>query len=183
MMILANIASSCRAYASRLLNKAEQNYDVTTCQSLSVVWALRHFCELILQYKIHVLTDHCTVTEIFKGNNFTGKLARWQLIIQEFNPTFSFTPGKANAVADALSHNNIAHVSLIIDGSTMPTAEDFKKYKCSDTSCASLLYYFESGDPSNLPKLHVNVESFFLQDDHLYKSSSASPDDINERFT
>ena len=90
---------------SRLLNKAEQNYDVTTRERLPVIWALRHFRDLILWYMIHVLKEHYAVTEIFKGKNVTGKLAHSQSTIQEFNTTFSFSPVKANAVADALSRN------------------------------------------------------------------------------
>ena len=35
------------------LIKAEQNYDVTTRESLSVILSLRHFREFILGYKIH----------------------------------------------------------------------------------------------------------------------------------
>ena len=46
------------AYSGRLLNKAKQNYDVTQCENLSVILALRHFRELILGYKILILTDH-----------------------------------------------------------------------------------------------------------------------------
>ncbi len=87
---------SVLTYASRLLNKAEENYDVTKRESLAVIWTLRNFRELILGYKIHVHTDHYAVTETFKGNNFTGQFARWHLTIQEFNPTFSYIPGKAN---------------------------------------------------------------------------------------
>ena len=59
------------AYSSRLLNIVEQNYELTTCESLSVIWSLRHFSEFNIGYKIHVLT------EIFKGKNSTGKFARW----------------------------------------------------------------------------------------------------------
>ncbi len=100
------------AYASRFLNEAEQNYGVTKRESLAVIWALRHFRELILGYKIHVHTDHYAVKEIFKSNNFTVQFARWQPTIQEFNPTFSYIPGKANSVIDALSRN-IATISAI----------------------------------------------------------------------
>lgn len=63
------------AYNSRLLNKAEQNYDVTNLESLSVIWALRHFRELILGYRINVLKDQYAVTEILKDNSLTGKFA------------------------------------------------------------------------------------------------------------
>ncbi len=90
-------------FASRLLNQAEHNYDVTKHESLAVIRALCHFRERSLGYKIHVHTDHYAVTETFKGNNFTGQFARWYLTIQEFNPTISYIPGKANSAADVLS--------------------------------------------------------------------------------
>ncbi len=88
------------AFASRLLNKAELNYSVTHKEALGVVWALRHFKDLILGYRIHVPTDYYiyAVTELFKGNSLTGKFARWQLTVQEFNPSFSYIPGKCNSV-------------------------------------------------------------------------------------
>ncbi len=93
------------AYASRLLNPAEQNYSVTDRESLAVVWALRHFRDIILGYQVHVLTDHYAVTEMFKGKNLTGKYARWYLTVQEYNPKFSHIPGRINKVADALSRH------------------------------------------------------------------------------
>ena len=144
----------------------QQNYVLTTHESLSVTWSLRHFRELILGYKVHVLTDHYPVTEIFKVQHLTGKFARWQLTIQESNLKFCFILGNVNAVADSLLRN-IAPVFLITDELTMPTAENFKTHQRLDPLCASHLYYLDSGDPSNLPKLHVNVDLFFLQDDLL----------------
>ncbi len=111
------------AYASRLLNKAEQNYEVTKRESFAVIWALRHFRELILGYKIHVYTDNYAVTETFKGNNFTGQFARWHLTIREFNPTFLYISGKANSVANALSCN-VATISSITENPAMPTMDE-----------------------------------------------------------
>ncbi len=81
------------AYASRKLNRTEQNYSVTQQESLAVVWALKHFKDIIFGYQVHVLTDPGPVTELFKGKNLSGKLARWQLIIQDFNLTFQYLPG------------------------------------------------------------------------------------------
>lgn len=52
-------------YASCLLNKAEQNCDVTNSEGLVVILALRHFRELILGYRFHVYIDHHAVAEIF----------------------------------------------------------------------------------------------------------------------
>ncbi len=104
------------AYASRLLNKAEQNYDVTKHESLSVIWAICH-----LGYKIHVHTDHYAVTE-----SFTGQFAHWHLTIQEFDPTISYIPGKANSVADALSCN-VATISVMTENPAMPTMDEIRK--------------------------------------------------------
>ncbi len=60
------------AYASRTLTPAESNYSVTQQETLAVVWALKHFRDIILGYPITVYTDHAAVTELFKGKNLTG---------------------------------------------------------------------------------------------------------------
>ncbi len=106
-------------------------------ESLAVIWALRPFRELIFYYKIHVHTGHYAVTETFKGNSFTGQFARWQLMIQEFNPTFSYIPGKVNPVTDALSRN-VAPVSAVVDHVAMPTIDEIKRHQHSDRSVLML---------------------------------------------
>ncbi len=55
------------AYASRILNQAESNYSVTHQETMAVVWALKHFWNIILGYSIAVFTDHAAVTELFTG--------------------------------------------------------------------------------------------------------------------
>ncbi len=72
------------AYASHTLNKAESNYSTTHLEALAVVWALRHFRDIIYGYQIHVRTDHAAVVELFNTKTLTGKLARWSLIVQDF---------------------------------------------------------------------------------------------------
>ncbi len=79
------------AYASRTLNQAETNYSVTHQETLAIVWALKHYRDIILGYPITVFT------------NLTGRLTRWYLTIQEFGPTFKYLPGRSNVVADSLS--------------------------------------------------------------------------------
>ncbi len=114
------------AYASRLINKAEQNYDTTNRESLALIWALCHLRKLVLGYMIHVHSDHYVITETFRGNNFTGQFARWHLTIQEFNPTISYITGKLNSVADAPSRN-IATISVMTENSAMPTTDEIRK--------------------------------------------------------
>ncbi len=91
------------AFASRTLNKAESNYSTTHLEALAVVWALRHFRDIIYGYEIKVRTDHSAVVELFNAKPLTGKLGRWSLIVQDFNPSFAHVPGAVNNGADALS--------------------------------------------------------------------------------
>ena len=172
----ANGKSRAVAFASRLLNAAERNYSVTDREALAVVWSLRHFRDLILGYRIHVLTDHSAVTELFKGKNLSGKFARWQLTVQEYGPTFGYIPGKANTVADALSRN-VAPVTLLTPSHSLPTLDDIRSLQKTDQFCSSIIYYLNSGDGSTLPKLPMSPDSFVLQDDVLYKSSNIPSED------
>ncbi len=82
------------AYASRTLNKAETNYATTHLEALVVVWALKHFRDIIHGYDVR--RDHAAVVELFNTKSLTGKLAHWSLVVQDFNPTFSHVPGIIN---------------------------------------------------------------------------------------
>ncbi len=84
------------AYASRTLNSADCNYSVTDNETLAVVWALKHYRDVIFGYEVTMFNDHSAVAELFhsKGRNLSSELARWYLTIKEFHPTFKYVPGK-----------------------------------------------------------------------------------------
>ncbi len=102
------------AYAIRVLTAAESGYSVTHLEALAVVWALKHFRDITFGYPISVYTDHIAVTQLFHDKNLTGRLVRWYLTIQQFEPTFKYLLGKADTVADAISRNiPVAAVNVI----------------------------------------------------------------------
>ncbi len=63
------------AYACRLLNSAESKYSATHLEALAVLWAFKHFRNIIFVYPITVYKDHSSVTQLFSGKNLTGPLA------------------------------------------------------------------------------------------------------------
>ncbi len=83
------------AYASRVLTSPESKYSLTHLEALAVVWALRHFTDIIFGYSVTVYTNHTAVTQLFHGKNLTGRLARWYLTIQQFEPTLKYLNSKA----------------------------------------------------------------------------------------
>ncbi len=72
-------------------------------ETLSLVWAVRHFRPHLLGYPCVVYTDHLACLSIHNSSKPSGKLARWALIVQEFDLTLKHRPGKSNTDADALS--------------------------------------------------------------------------------
>ncbi len=125
------------AHASRTLSDAESRYSMTHLEALAVIWALKHFRDIIYGYSNTLYTDHSAVTQLFKGKNLSGRLARWFLTIEEFNPVMKYLPGKANLVADALSRNvPVAFVETIHNFSL----QDLSVAQCSDPVWSAVIY-------------------------------------------
>ncbi len=182
------------AYASRTLNKAETNYSTTHLEALAVVWALKHFRDLIHGYNIIVRTDHAAVVELFNTKSLTGKLGCWSLVVQDFAPTFAHVPGAVNHVADSLSRyigavedeeiEAAAAVATSLDTALNDSIRDAQR---EDPFCQPLLYYLHSDDPTHLPKLPIPLPEFDLNENllvrHTYISSKQGPNrDVTQIF-
>ncbi len=165
------------AFVSRVLNSAESKYSVTHLEALAVVWALKHFRDIVYGFPITVYTDHSAVTQLCSRKNLTGRLARWYLTIMQFEPTMKYLPSKANTVADALSCNiPIAAMTQISNFSLY----ELRTAQCQDTLWSRVIYALESGDDSYLPKLPVPFSDFSLQDDVLCHTVAISKDVVTQ---
>ncbi len=155
------------AYASRVLNSGESKYSVTHIEALAVVWALKHFRDIIHVYPLTVHTDHSAVTQLFWGKDLTGRLARWYITVMQFEPTIKYLPGKANTVADALSCNIL--VAAVTQISNFSLSED-RRAQRQDTLWSRVIYALESVVDCSLPRFPIPFSDFFLQDDVLCRT-------------
>ena len=91
------------AYASRSCNPAEKNYSSYDGESLVVVWAVRHFRQYLMGSPFTLYTDHRALKWMMSTSELTGRLARWSLMLQEYEFKIIHRPGVDNAVADCCS--------------------------------------------------------------------------------
>lgn len=104
-------------YISKSLHGLELNYTVTEKELLLVVYALNKFWHYVTGYPIFVHANHTKIKYLMNKPSIIGRLARWLLLLQEFDITIIDKPGKENAVADYLYriHHDEEDTTLIDD--------------------------------------------------------------------
>lgn len=91
------------AFTSRKLSPAERNYPTHEQELLAVVHALKTWRYYLDGSHFIVYTDHATLQHFPTQPNLTRRQARWMELLQEYDFTFKYKPGKDNVVPDALS--------------------------------------------------------------------------------
>ena len=113
-------------YTSRQLKPNEKNYPTHDLELAAVVHALLTWRHLLLGRKVDIFTDHKSLKYIFTQPNLNLRQTRWVEMIQEYNPSIEYTPGKANVIADALSRKAYCN-SLILKPYQPELCEVFRK--------------------------------------------------------
>jgi hypothetical protein len=91
------------AFASRLLNPAEQKYSIHEKECLAVVWGCERF-RVYLEHKEFILhTDIQALSWLLKHVKELGRIWRWILRLASYNFKVVHIPGKTNVVADCLT--------------------------------------------------------------------------------
>ncbi|KAL3691906.1 hypothetical protein R1sor_005557 [Riccia sorocarpa] len=90
-------------FASRTLNKSEKDYSTTEREALAMVYVMKKFKSYLQGNKFVFFVDHQALTYIVNKVHITGRIARWLLLLQEFDFIVVYKPGKINILADQLS--------------------------------------------------------------------------------
>ena len=85
------------------MSPAEKKYTTTERKALAVIYACKKFRHYLLGYRIVFHTDHDSLKYLVNKPDLSNRIARWILLLQEFNYEVMVKPGKANANADYLS--------------------------------------------------------------------------------
>ncbi|MCO5611145.1 hypothetical protein L7F22_065395 [Adiantum nelumboides] len=91
-------------YASRKLSSAEKIYFVTERECLGMIYSMNKFRHYLLGRRFFFHVDHSALLYLVRLENLTRRLARWVLLLQEFEFEVIYRPGAQHVVADYLSH-------------------------------------------------------------------------------
>ncbi|GKE10735.1 putative reverse transcriptase domain-containing protein [Tanacetum coccineum] len=92
------------AYASRQLKVHEKNYTTHDLELGSVVFALKIWRHYLYGTRCTVFTDHKSLQHILDQKELNIRQRRWLELLSDYDCDIRYHPGKANVVADALSH-------------------------------------------------------------------------------
>ena len=86
-----------------MLTRAERNYSVTKRECLGIIFALKKFRHYLLGNSVVIHVDHQALIYLVNKPQPIGRLARWILLLQEFDYSIVHRPGREHLVADYLS--------------------------------------------------------------------------------
>jgi hypothetical protein len=115
------------AYASRHLRKHEVNYPTHDLELAAMVHTLKIWRHYLRGRRCELYTDHKSLKYIFTQSSLDLRQRRWLEVIKDYDLGINYHPGKANVVADALSHRS--HVSqLVVESMPFELCEEFDKF-------------------------------------------------------
>ncbi|GJU17895.1 putative reverse transcriptase domain-containing protein [Tanacetum coccineum] len=101
------------AYASRRLKVHEKNYTTHDLELGSVVFALKIWRHYLYGTRCTVFTDHKSLQHILDQKELNMRQRRWLELLSDYDCDIRYHPGKANVVADALSHKERTEPLLV----------------------------------------------------------------------
>ena len=91
------------SFGGRALRDGEKNFSVSELEGLALVCAIREYHPYISNRHFKVLTDHLSLQFLKNMKNARGRLVRWSILLQGYDFTVEYKPGKKHTNVDALS--------------------------------------------------------------------------------
>jgi hypothetical protein len=100
------------SYASRQLRKHEESYPTHDLELAAVMHALKIWRHYLIDHRCEICSDHNSLKYIFTQNDLNLRQRRWLELIKDYDIRINYHPGKANVVADALSHKKYCNATF-----------------------------------------------------------------------
>jgi hypothetical protein len=104
----------------------EVNYPTHDLELAAMVHALKIWRHYLMEKRCELYTDHKSLKYIFTQSNLNHRQRRWQELIKDYDLRINYHPGKANVVADTLSHR-FPVSQLVVDSTPFELCEEFDK--------------------------------------------------------
>ena len=157
------------AYAGRSLNPAERNYSVTEREGLAVVEGIRHFQSYLYGRQFTIYTDHNALKWLMTLKEPTGRLARWSVLLQQYDFEIKHRAGTTNGNAESLSRRPYPLVAAY----DQPGVETARIYDLQrrDPALADIIDYLEhdilpTHNQSAKALVHT-IDDYYLDQDGL----------------
>lgn len=98
-------------YMSKKTSQLEEKYCSYELEVLAIIEALKKFRNYLLGTKFKIYTDCSAFTTTLSKKELTPKVARWTLLLQEFDYEVVHRPGKQMQHVDALSRHPVMVVT------------------------------------------------------------------------
>ena len=175
------------AYNVRGLNQAERNYTTTEREALALVECIKKFQPYLHDRKFVVFTDHSSLRWLMNVKYANGRLARWALLLQQYNFEIIHRPGCQNGNADALSRRPYPTTNLNALQQSDPEIEKIREKQRKDPELSEIMDYIQNDVlPSNDAKARrilLRSDSFYISQDgllcHLDRSQKRARDSFS----
>jgi hypothetical protein len=178
------------AYASWLFKDAEINYSTTEREMLALIKAVRKWKPFFLEKKFQCFTDHKALTGMQNLKDPHGRIARWVMLLNEFNTNINYIPGEKNIVPDVMSRHpdGSDKIAVILDPFTklsklhvieaiaanfltvLPTDKEWAEEQRRDPQLYPLIRYLEHAELPDDDKYAIQIikkaDKFALKGEH-----------------
>lgn len=173
--ILPNGQEKPIAYASRTLNKAEQNYSQLDKEALSLYWGVKKFYQYLYGRHFVLETDHKPLTSIFGPKNgippmAASRLQRYAVFLAGFDFEIKYVKSESN-VADAfsrvpLTHSRIessaiSYLHYLDEGNVPIHSKQIAATTRKDTTMNQVLGFVQYGWPGNVDQIREEFIPYF----------------------
>lgn len=164
-------------YASKALNGAQKNYNVTEQELLATLYAFEKFRAYFLGTKVVVHMDHAALWHLMAKKHVKPRLIWWVLLLQEFEFEVKDCKGCENQVVDYLSRLECEQAikdKLDIDDSfsnekilaakfeQIPWYADFVNYVVSEVMPENIFFHQRK-------KFLYDVTQYFWDEPYLFR--------------